>query len=163
MLRHPCYSTDSHGTSRDSTRGWGWGNPGQLFLAAASCQPGMISLQLVACRASKEGHFTGRMRSCAPAVDSCGPMYILLGNAGTMDGMSNTVIDQDPQPYCDDPSAYTTPWYQPTPSGKVRQLALRGVRTVPFSNWVTNGGSDEVFLRMHMYAGWRIIPGMRRL
>jgi hypothetical protein len=45
-------------------------------------------------------------------------MYLLVGDGGTMDGMSNTMIDQDPQPYCQDPSSYTTPWYQPTTSGE---------------------------------------------
>lgn len=62
-------------------------------------------------------------------MDTCGPSYITIGNGGTMDGMSNTVIDSDPQPYCQNSSLYTTPWYQPTPSGQVRagRLALQAV------------------------------------
>ena len=59
------------------------------------------------------------------AVDDCGPQYITIGNAGTMDGMSNTVVDTDLQPYCQNASLYTTPWYQPTASGQVRCLLDR--------------------------------------
>lgn len=32
-------------------------------------------------------------QSLGPAVDWCGPMYICVGDGGTMDGMSNTMID----------------------------------------------------------------------
>ncbi|GAB4821363.1 hypothetical protein N2152v2_008409 [Parachlorella kessleri] len=50
-------------------------------------------------------------------LDECGPMYLVVGDGGNDEGLTNTFIDEDPPAYCNDTSLYPYTWFVPTPTG----------------------------------------------
>ena len=50
--------------------------------------------------------------------DTCGPVYVELGDGGGIEGVSWQYVDTPPMPdYCSDPSKLTLPYYQPSYTG----------------------------------------------
>jgi len=50
--------------------------------------------------------------------DTCGPVYVELGDGGCIEGVAWQYVDTPPLPdYCSDPSKLTLPYYQPTYTG----------------------------------------------
>lgn len=75
-----------------------------------------------------------RVPPCMAAVNPCGPVYITVGDGGNTEGLSRFFIDEDPQPYCANVTAFAaaTLAAQASPSGLASCAALS---SLPCTGW----------------------------